>query len=165
MVIFIWNLAAIFQSLLYEACGRVADPVYGSVGLLYSGQWHHCQMAVDAVLKGLPIMQLPNTASQQIIVPPLKLYDIRHLSSSSSPPPANNESPSPLAVPEFPQKIRTRTRLKRRPRVVPDSDRVSNSNGDDDEDLSLGNDSFFSVETTEVRTFTPKFNYYFTSLF
>ncbi|KAL9229230.1 hypothetical protein vseg_004717 [Gypsophila vaccaria] len=79
---------AIFQSLLYEACGRVVDPVYGSVGLLSTGQWHHCQLAVDAVLKGQPVMQLPpsnNLPAQPVILPPLQLYDIRHVSSASGP--------------------------------------------------------------------------------
>eukprot|EP00897_Mesotaenium_endlicherianum_P006827 jgi/Mesen1/6172/ME000317S05298 len=43
---------ALFQSLLYEACGRTINPVYGSAGLLWSGQWHACESAVDTVLKG-----------------------------------------------------------------------------------------------------------------
>ncbi|CAA6665403.1 unnamed protein product [Spirodela intermedia] len=43
---------AIFRSLLYEACGRLVNPMYGSVGLLWSGSWHLCQAAVEAVLKG-----------------------------------------------------------------------------------------------------------------
>lgn len=43
---------ALFQSLLYEACGRTVNPVYGAVGLLWSGNWSLCQGAVDTVLKG-----------------------------------------------------------------------------------------------------------------
>ncbi|MBA0760362.1 hypothetical protein Gotri_023111 [Gossypium trilobum] len=39
---------AIFMSLLYEACGRVVNPVYGSVGMLWSRNWVECQAAVDA---------------------------------------------------------------------------------------------------------------------
>ncbi|KAE8698876.1 LOB domain-containing protein 42 [Hibiscus syriacus] len=39
---------AIFRSLLYEACGRVVNSVYGSVGMLWSGNWVECQAAVDA---------------------------------------------------------------------------------------------------------------------
>ncbi|KAL8137500.1 hypothetical protein V2J09_003501 [Rumex salicifolius] len=78
---------AIFKSLLYEACGRIVDPVNGSAGLMYSGQWHHCQAAVDAVLKGLPILQLPQdpTPGGVFISPDaaLKICDIRHVSSSS----------------------------------------------------------------------------------
>ncbi|GBG69847.1 hypothetical protein CBR_g4676 [Chara braunii] len=44
--------AALFQSLLYEACGRSINPVYGSLGLLMSGHWSLCQAAVDRVLQG-----------------------------------------------------------------------------------------------------------------
>lgn len=43
---------ALFQSLLYEACGRTVNPVHGAVGLLWSGNWQICQAAVDTVLKG-----------------------------------------------------------------------------------------------------------------
>ncbi|XP_002964328.2 uncharacterized protein LOC9654262 [Selaginella moellendorffii] len=43
---------ALFQSLLYEACGRTINPVFGAVGLLCSGSWKHCQDAVETVLKG-----------------------------------------------------------------------------------------------------------------
>ncbi|KAI5069496.1 hypothetical protein GOP47_0015797 [Adiantum capillus-veneris] len=43
---------ALFQSLLYEACGRTVNPVYGAVGLLFAGKWAVCQAAVDSVLKG-----------------------------------------------------------------------------------------------------------------
>lgn len=43
---------ALFQSLLYEACGRTVNPVFGAVGLLWSGNWGVCQSAVETVLKG-----------------------------------------------------------------------------------------------------------------
>ncbi|GER40203.1 LOB domain-containing protein [Striga asiatica] len=43
---------ALFQSLLFEACGRTVNPVGGAVGLLSTGNWHICQMAVDTVLAG-----------------------------------------------------------------------------------------------------------------
>ncbi|MCO5577572.1 hypothetical protein L7F22_031403 [Adiantum nelumboides] len=43
---------ALFQSLLYEACGRTVNPVFGAVGLLWSGNWAVCQAAVETVLKG-----------------------------------------------------------------------------------------------------------------
>jgi hypothetical protein len=69
---------AVFRSLLYEACGRIVNPVYGSVGLLWSGQWHACQAAVEAVLKGQPVVQVDAAAA-----PPLMLggrrFDIRHV--------------------------------------------------------------------------------------
>ena len=46
---------AIFRSLLYEACGRMVNPIFGSVGLLCSGNWQLCQAAVESILKGCPI--------------------------------------------------------------------------------------------------------------
>ncbi|TYK12824.1 LOB domain-containing protein 37-like [Cucumis melo var. makuwa] len=43
---------SLFQSLLFEACGRTVNPVNGAVGLLWTGNWHVCQAAVDTVLRG-----------------------------------------------------------------------------------------------------------------
>ncbi|MCO5605755.1 hypothetical protein L7F22_059939 [Adiantum nelumboides] len=43
---------ALFQSLLYEACGRIVNPVFGAVGMLWRGNWPECQAAVETVLKG-----------------------------------------------------------------------------------------------------------------
>ncbi|KAK4767705.1 hypothetical protein SAY87_002846 [Trapa incisa] len=43
---------ALFQSLLFEACGRTVNPVNGAVGLLSTGNWEACQAAVDTVLSG-----------------------------------------------------------------------------------------------------------------
>eukprot|EP00253_Pinus_taeda_P017960 PITA_17960 len=42
----------IFKSLLYDACGRMVNPIYGSLGLLLSGNWTECQAAVDSILRG-----------------------------------------------------------------------------------------------------------------
>ncbi|KAK8582763.1 hypothetical protein V6N13_069532 [Hibiscus sabdariffa] len=121
---------AIFRSLLYEACGRVVNPVYGSVGVLYSGNWVECQAAVDAVLRGSQITQTsppppPESFSQQPISP-LKTYDIRHV----------------FKVPNAAEidKVRTRARFKRSaPKRRADSSSVD---GKEDE-------SMFSVETVE----------------
>eukprot|EP00257_Ricinus_communis_P022596 XP_015582369.1 LOB domain-containing protein 42 [Ricinus communis] len=79
---------AVFRSLLYEACGRIVNPVYGSVGLLWSGNWAHCQSAVDSVLRGTPIVQMPSSGSDTPQLPPqlidpLKTYDIRHVSKEA----------------------------------------------------------------------------------
>ncbi|GJN22118.1 hypothetical protein PR202_gb09654 [Eleusine coracana subsp. coracana] len=59
----------VFRSLLYEACGRIVNPIYGSVGLLWSGKWHLCQAAVDAVLKGDPVVRISDeeTTTPQIL--------------------------------------------------------------------------------------------------
>ncbi|XP_043712359.1 LOB domain-containing protein 39-like [Telopea speciosissima] len=43
---------ALFQSLLFEACGRTVNPVNGAVGLLWTGNWPVCQAAVETVLRG-----------------------------------------------------------------------------------------------------------------
>ncbi|CAO2817249.1 unnamed protein product [Amaranthus hypochondriacus] len=71
---------AIFRSLLYEACGRMVNPIYGSVGLLWSGQWQLCQNAVEAVLKGAPITPIPTEAAANPPPPIQGAYDIRHVS-------------------------------------------------------------------------------------
>lgn len=57
--------AGLFRSLLYEAVGRVVNPVTGAVGLLWTGNWHLCQLGVDQVLRSgaaafTPPPQLPS---------------------------------------------------------------------------------------------------------
>ena len=75
---------AVFRSLLYEACGRIVNPIYGSVGLLWSGQWQACQAAVEAVLKGDPVVQVSSEAAAAAqATPPLRAYDIRHVSKDA----------------------------------------------------------------------------------
>ena len=54
---------ALFQSLLYEACGRTVNPVFGAVGLLWAGNWQVCQAAVETVLKG-GSLKTPSPSSQ-----------------------------------------------------------------------------------------------------
>ncbi|CAL0311579.1 unnamed protein product [Lupinus luteus] len=50
---------ALFQSLLFEACGRTVNPVNGAVGLLWTGNWHVCQSAVETVLRGGTLRPMP----------------------------------------------------------------------------------------------------------
>ncbi|KAF3440840.1 hypothetical protein FNV43_RR19126 [Rhamnella rubrinervis] len=50
---------ALFQSLLFEACGRTVNPVNGAVGLLWTGNWHLCQAAVETVLRGGTLRPMP----------------------------------------------------------------------------------------------------------
>ncbi|XP_057783037.1 LOB domain-containing protein 37-like [Salvia miltiorrhiza] len=50
---------ALFQSLLFEACGRTVNPVNGAVGLLWTGNWRVCQSAVETVLRGGVLRPLP----------------------------------------------------------------------------------------------------------
>lgn len=94
---------AIFRSLLYEACGRIVNPIYGSVGLLWSGNWQLCQNAVEAVLKGTPITPIASEIAVNNNGPPLKLpYDIRHINKDE-----NSTKSSEL------HRVRTRCRFKR----------------------------------------------------
>ncbi|KAJ7952775.1 putative LOB domain-containing protein [Quillaja saponaria] len=51
--------AALFQSLLFEACGRTVNPVNGAVGLLWMGNWQVCQAAVETVLRGGTLRPIP----------------------------------------------------------------------------------------------------------
>ncbi|KAL5745005.1 hypothetical protein ACOSP7_026151 [Xanthoceras sorbifolium] len=92
---------AIFRSLLYEACGRIVNPIYGSVGLLWSGSWQLCQAAVEAVLKGAPITPINSEAAAIGQGPPLKAYDIRHVSKDENSAPASAD------------RVKTRCRAKR----------------------------------------------------
>ncbi|KAI3726458.1 hypothetical protein L1987_66255 [Smallanthus sonchifolius] len=93
---------AIFRSLLYEACGRIVNPIYGSVGLLWSGSWQLCQNAVEAVLRGSPITQITSDTAETNNGPPFKAYDIRHISKHE-----NSAGSNEL------HRVRTRGRFKR----------------------------------------------------
>ncbi|KAL7593437.1 LOB domain-containing protein 37 [Lactuca sativa] len=53
----------LFQSLLFEACGRTVNPVNGAVGLLWTGNWHVCESAVATVLRGGSIHPMPELFS------------------------------------------------------------------------------------------------------
>ncbi|OIW16694.1 hypothetical protein TanjilG_28751 [Lupinus angustifolius] len=72
----------VFKSLMYEACGRIVNPVCGSLGLLWTGEWAHCQAAVDAVLNGSEISAVELSDWQ--VTPGIKhvfpAHDIRHVS-------------------------------------------------------------------------------------
>ncbi|KAM7474741.1 hypothetical protein LguiB_021984 [Lonicera macranthoides] len=50
---------ALFQSLLFEACGRTVNPVNGAVGLLWTGNWQVCQSAVETILRGGSLREMP----------------------------------------------------------------------------------------------------------
>lgn len=93
---------AIFRSLLYEACGRIVNPIYGSVGLLWSGSWQLCQTAVEAVLKGAAITPIASEAAANGQGPPLKAYDIRHVSKDE-----NSAASTDL------NRVKSRNRVKR----------------------------------------------------
>lgn len=99
----LFGFAEIFRSLLYEACGRIVNPIYGSVGLLWSGNWQLCQNAVQAVLKGDPVVPITSEAAAATNnEPPLKFCDIRHVNKDEN-----------CAVSTDLHRVRTRCRFKK----------------------------------------------------
>lgn len=80
---------ALFQSLLYEACGRTVNPVFGAVGLLWSGNWGVCQAAVETILKGGSLR--PAVAC----MPALSAKPVHPLTCRSNLPPLTQPSPTP----------------------------------------------------------------------
>uniref|UniRef100_A0A803P7Y4 LOB domain-containing protein n=1 Tax=Cannabis sativa TaxID=3483 RepID=A0A803P7Y4_CANSA len=83
-------------SLLYEACGRIVNPISGSTGLVQSGSWHLCEAAVEAVLRGEAI----KPASDELVGN--LSCDIRHVAKRES------------SVLCDRLKVQTRRRLKRK---------------------------------------------------
>ncbi|KAK6939706.1 Lateral organ boundaries, LOB [Dillenia turbinata] len=55
---------ALFRSLLFEACGRTVNPVNGAVGLLWSGNWHVCEAAMETVLAGGILRPMPDITAE-----------------------------------------------------------------------------------------------------
>ncbi|KAK8567728.1 hypothetical protein V6N13_105685 [Hibiscus sabdariffa] len=111
---------AIFRSLLYEACGRVVNPVYGSIGMLWSGNWVECQ------------------AAQQPICP-LKSYGIRHVF----------KDPNTAEIDKVKSRARFKRSAPKSKRLADhssssDSWMKRQGNGDNKEEESM-----FSVETVE----------------
>lgn len=68
--------------------------------MLWSGSWSLCQNAVEAVLRGAPITPIGSEVAEQNNGPPLKAYDIRHVSKEEN---HSNEL----------HKVRTRPRFKK----------------------------------------------------
>lgn len=91
------------------------NPVDGSVGLMWSGNWAQCQAAVDAILNGLPITHtpLPSASASHHIIPPHRTYDIRHV--AKDPTTGGDSSESLALAPRVNgNKVKTQTgRLKR----------------------------------------------------
>ncbi|GLT25172.1 hypothetical protein SLA2020_003190 [Shorea laevis] len=59
-------VSTLFQSLLFEACERMVNRVNGAIGLLWMGNWHVCQVAVETVLLGGTLWPL----SELMVSPP-----------------------------------------------------------------------------------------------
>ncbi|XAR51541.1 hypothetical protein NMG60_11006195 [Bertholletia excelsa] len=129
---------AIFRSLLYEACGRIVNPIYGSVGLLWSGSWSLCQSAVEAVLNGDPITPMPESAECNH-GPPFKAYDIRHVPKEDKVAGLNDL-----------HRVRTRCRFKRSA-IKPKATRVwvepGEESGHDEANRSTSHESSLSHQS------------------
>ncbi|XP_057952352.1 LOB domain-containing protein 40-like [Malania oleifera] len=150
---------SIFRSLLYEACGRIVNPVYGSAGLLWSGNWHLCQAAVEAVLSGAPIMAASSDSAACDGSPPFKACDIRHVSKSE----AAAAAAAAAASQEF-TRVRTRTRFKRSAgklnkqpaaELVAESTRMEELNVSGSLGSGGGDSDSVSVETVEAALAKP----------
>ncbi|KAL1211400.1 LOB domain-containing protein 41 [Cardamine amara subsp. amara] len=125
----------IFRSLLHEACGRIVNPIYGSVGLLWSGNWQLCQAAVEAVLNGEPITEIATDAATKGQGPPLKMYDIRHISK--------DENSAAAAATGSTDLKRPKTRRAKRVSAVakPTESEGKSGSGDASHDSSLSHQS------------------------
>lgn len=109
---------AIFKSLLYEACGRMVNPIFGSVGLLCSGNWQLCQAAVESILKGCPIHPI-----------------LMDSSGTQMPTESSNTNPSVRStlmetITNELHKVKTKGRFKRRKSTVKDLS-LNNSDAED----------------------------------
>ncbi|KAK8687204.1 hypothetical protein V6N13_086032 [Hibiscus sabdariffa] len=97
---------ALFQSLLFEACGRTVNPVNGAVGLLWTGNWHVCQEAVETVLRGgspraMPDLMAPTPASEATCTDMWKLREETSANLNSRSKVSVSVSPKRKRVEEF----------------------------------------------------------------
>ncbi|KAF7134228.1 hypothetical protein RHSIM_Rhsim08G0082300 [Rhododendron simsii] len=155
MIRFVYLITAIFRSLLYEACGRMVNPIYGSVGLLWSGTWSLCHNAVEAVLNGAPITPIASDSAECHNGPPLKAYDIRHVSKDD-----NSSGSKDL------HRVRTRCRFKKSAaKPKPSSRKCDVDSGHDELNRSTSHDSSLSHqseanavggESREVASIAPR---------
>nr|NP_001302837.1 LOB domain-containing protein 41-like [Brassica napus]AAP37970.1 seed specific protein Bn15D17A [Brassica napus] len=148
----------IFRSLLHEACGRIVNPIYGSVGLLWSGNWQLCQSAVEAVMKGEPITEMATDAATSGQGPPLKMYDIRHIAKDEN---------SPAAAAAAGSTDRKRGKTRRAKRVAAVAKPAESGGGEASHHSSLSHQSEVVVaphegeskesesNNSEVMTFSP----------
>ncbi|KAE8056946.1 hypothetical protein FH972_013677 [Carpinus fangiana] len=109
---------AMFQSLLYEACGRTVNPVDGAVGLLSRGKWHVCQLAVETALAGGSLGPLAENSTDESTVK--DLY-------SPSAPSMHESQPSDLLTLSLAPKFSNEIRSALRPGPWSDYPRVKRS--------------------------------------
>ena len=76
---------ALFQSLLFEACGRTVNPVDGAVGLLSTGNWHLCQAAVETVLAGGALRPTSGVSKPSRDGPSVSFSEVKNRLTQSKP--------------------------------------------------------------------------------
>ncbi|OWM83017.1 hypothetical protein CDL15_Pgr005417 [Punica granatum] len=131
----------VFKSLLYEACGRIINPIYGSTGLLWTGSWQLCQDAVESVLNGVPITRIPDDSALAGSGPPLQACDIRHVSKP------NKGSSIRL------HRVRSRGGFKRRPATkLAQAESVSRESELSQGPIRCSESDAVSAETEEAST-------------
>ncbi|XP_041016260.1 uncharacterized protein LOC121258787 [Juglans microcarpa x Juglans regia] len=113
------SMIAIFRSLLYKACGRLVNPIYGSVWLLWLRSGQLCQSAVEAMLKGALITAITSKAAASHHGPPLKAYEIRLVLKDEN-----------SVASKDPHRVKTRCRFKRSV-IKPRSSKVRRGAADD----------------------------------
>ena len=134
------------------------NPIYGSVGLLWSGNWQLCQSAVEAVMKGEPITEMATDAATSGQGPPLKMYDIRHIAKDEN---------SPAAAAAAGSTDRKRGKTRRAKRVAAVAKPAESGGGEASHHSSLSHQSEVVVaphegeskesesNNSEVMTFSP----------
>ncbi|XP_020207964.1 LOB domain-containing protein 42 [Cajanus cajan] len=68
----------VFKSLMFEACGRIVNPTYGSMGLFWTGEWAQCEAAVNAVINGMEASNSQITGTRRSNHVP-QILGIRHV--------------------------------------------------------------------------------------
>lgn len=132
----------------------MVNPIHGAIGLLWTGSWQLCQAAVDAVLKGRPIAQIPVDSSAGAPIPPLQKAfssSIRHVSKEDAAVKEINKVNKDSRTP-FKRSVKRRL-LSPKDFYILTRPQSSTSGGSDrnstDDDDCRENEAMLSVETVE----------------
>ncbi|XP_018806509.1 LOB domain-containing protein 37-like [Juglans regia] len=133
---------ALFQSLLYEACGRTVNPVDGAVGLLSRGMWHLCHLAVETALAGGDLTPIADIATAGISPDAFGTDEsaVETLYSPSAPSMKENQPSDPLTLSLAPKLSNDMSAALKRPipwRVKRSMDLTTSFKSDDSEMTSL----------------------------
>lgn len=118
------------------------NPIFGSVGLLWSGTWSLCHNAVEAVLNGAPITPMSSDSAECNDGPPLKAYDIRHVSKEDN----NNNLSGSKEI----HRVRTRCRFKKSSGGAKPSRKFDVDSGHDDSSLSHQSEAIGAGEVASI---------------